>query len=81
MPLVGIQSLGLSGCEQDTITDAAFVPLTGIQSLDMTRCNQPSITDAAFAPLAGIQSLIMTGCSFTAQSAARALGRPAVWLV
>ena len=57
-----IRRLEMTGCCQDTITDAAFAHLAGIQSLDMSECSQATITDAAFVHLAGIQRLAMRKC-------------------
>ena len=55
--LVGIQRLGVAGCD---ITDAAFAHLRGIQLLNIIVCAQ--LTDAAFAHLRGIKTLFMRGC-------------------
>jgi hypothetical protein len=48
------------GCDQATLTDAAFVHLRGIQLLNMSSCRQ--LTDAAFAHLRGIHTLYMQWC-------------------
>ena len=53
----------MDGCDQPTITDAAFLYLKGIHSLSMKGCSQHTITDAAFAHLQGIHTLYMFGCS------------------
>ena len=63
MHLGWIQDLNMCGCDQVTITDAAFVHLRGIQSLDMRLCNQATITDAAFEHLRRIQTLEMGSCN------------------
>jgi len=49
-------------CNQDTITDAAFVNLRRIRRLYMQGCIQETITDAAFANLHGIHTLAISGC-------------------
>jgi hypothetical protein len=46
--LRGIHTLDMSGCDQASITDAAFAHLRGIHTLNMSRCWQDTITDAAF---------------------------------
>ena len=56
-----IKTLDLGGCDQATITDAAFVHLGGIQSLNMRYCNQVTIKDAAFLHLRGIHNLQLRG--------------------
>ena len=42
----------MSGCNQPTITDAAFENLIGIRTLNMSLCSQTTITDEGFANLA-----------------------------
>jgi hypothetical protein len=61
--LRGIHTLGMQGCNQPTITDAAFVNLRGIHTLDMYGCNQPTITVAALVHLVGIKKLKTKHCS------------------
>ena len=52
----------MGGCNQATITDAAFVHLRGIHTLGMAGCSQVTITDAAFTHLRGIYTLYMAEC-------------------
>ena len=51
----------MHGCDQDTITDAAFVHLAGVHTLHMSECTQDTITDACRRRLraAGISHLHM----------------------
>jgi hypothetical protein len=79
--LVGIQRLGVAGCD---ITDAAFahlrgiafVHLRGIRTLAMDQCTQATITGATFSSLAGIGFLGIDGCSGVVAAAAHALELP-----
>jgi hypothetical protein len=50
------------GCNQPTISDAAFAHLAGIHTLWMNGCNQDTITGATFERLRGIPSLHARGC-------------------
>ena len=43
----------MGGCNQATITDAAFVHVRGLQTLYMRCCDQATITDAALCICAG----------------------------
>jgi hypothetical protein len=60
-------------CDQDTITDAAFVHLQGIHSLVMSYCDQDTITGSTFTHLRGIHEFRVGMCSLTVQDAAAAL--------
>ena len=76
--LKGIHTLNMWGCDQLTITDAAFAHLKGIHTLDMGFCNQPSISDAALSHLAGIKDLALYGCNqFTSEAIANLRGHGA----
>ena len=50
-------------CNQNTITDKAFINLRGIHTLNIFECNQKTITDKAFIHLKGIHTLNMNYCS------------------
>ena len=63
----------MSHCDQNTITDAAFVHLRGIHTLNMDFCHQATITDAICANLRGITYLEADGCSLAVRAFARAL--------
>ena len=54
-------TLNLSGCDQATITDAAFAHLAGIHTPYMIGCSQATITAVCRARLqqAGIAALTM----------------------
>ena len=69
MHLKGVRKLNMYGCNQPTITDAAFVHLKGIHTLDMWGCRQSTITDTALSHLAGIKGLTLYGCNqFTSEA-------------
>ena len=55
--------LDMSGCNQPTIMDAAFVHIEGIHMLNMYYCDQPTITDAAFVHLKGTHTLDVSQCN------------------
>jgi hypothetical protein len=55
--LKGIHTLVMSGCDQETITDAAFVHLAGINALYMSDCSQATITNKAFLCLKDVPKL------------------------
>ena len=50
------------GCNQATITDAAFIHLKGIEELSINGCDQSSITGATFHFLYGIQEFHAYDC-------------------
>ena len=52
----------MGGCDQDTITDAAFAHLAGVHTLDVAGCYQAGLTDAAFSHLRGVHTLDMSSC-------------------
>jgi len=61
----------MAGCNQPTITGAAFVHLKGAHTLDMAGCDQPTITNATLSYLADIKDLTLRGCSqFTSEAIA-----------
>ena len=57
-----IHTLNMRECNQETITDAAFVHLKGIHTIVMPFCDQRTITDAAFKYLAGVHTLNIMRC-------------------
>ena len=57
-----IHTLDMSRCNQQTITDAAFVHLRNVHTLIMSVCNQQTITDAAFVYLRNVHTLDMSWC-------------------
>jgi hypothetical protein len=61
--LHGMHTLGMSGCTQNTVTDAAFAHLRGIHTLYMGSCSQTTTTDAAFVHLRGLP---YTRCTWAA---------------
>lgn len=69
-------TLDMSGCDQHTITDDAFVHLKSIQVLGMDWCNQPAITGGAFTHLTVTQKLYMKGCRPQCIEAAKDRGLP-----
>ena len=52
----------MSGCWQQSITDAAISHLRGIRKLNMSVCSQIAITDAALLHLRGIHTLSIAFC-------------------
>ena len=66
----------MSGCDQATITDAAFEHLKGIHSLVMENCTQATITGAGLEHLIGISRLGMVVCTEEAIAAAESLDLP-----
>jgi len=58
-----IHTLNMRECNQETITDAAFVNLNGIHTLEMPFCDQKTITNAAFKHLVGVHTLNIKMCN------------------
>ena len=53
----------MTGCDQATITDAAFAHLKGIHTLNIRDCNGSLITHAANDYLFGTTNLFYDTCS------------------